>query len=61
MKAAIRETLDEILERPNPARRHRAYPRVAKRGISRAHKKRAHHRGVRHDYPPEIKIIEPAA
>src|SRR6478752_4572211 len=54
----LRHALAEILARPNPARRHRTYPRVTKRaGGSKFPRKRLDHNNIRHRAPPEIRLI----
>jgi hypothetical protein len=59
---ATAEAITEILERPNPPRRHRTCPRALKRRQHNAYPlKRAKDTTTRHDRPPEIHIHAPAA
>jgi hypothetical protein len=44
----------------NPARRHRTYPRVIKRGRHNAYRiKRPGDRGIKHAGPPTIRLANP--
>jgi hypothetical protein len=44
----------------NPARRHRTYPRVVKRGRHNAYRvKRPADTGIRHQGPPTIRLANP--
>src|SRR5258705_10077428 len=57
LATCIRHAVAEILQRPNPARRHRTYPRVTKRaGRSKFPPKTLNHKNIRHKGPPEIQI-----
>ena len=51
----------EIVERHNPRRRHRTYPRVVKRPFVTYHPvKRPTHHGQHHNTPPKIHIFNTA-
>jgi hypothetical protein len=57
LASCIRHAITEILQRPNPARRHRTHPRVTKRaGRSKFPRKMLAHRNIRHRGPPEIQL-----
>lgn len=58
MSHALADTLAEIVEFPNPPRRHRAYPRVVKRLKAHRHLlKRPQHRGTTYTRPAKIHIF----
>ena len=62
LAAATREAIEEILERPNPARRERTCPRAVKRPQHTAFlMKRRDQKNIQHDYPPTIRLFHPAA
>lgn len=50
------ETITEILERRNPPRRHRSYPRAVKKSQSRYKKRTSGYSGVRHRGPTLVVI-----
>lgn len=57
LAVCIAAALAEILQRPNPARRHRTYPRVTKRAAStKFPRKMFHHKNINHRGPPEIRL-----
>jgi hypothetical protein len=59
---AIREALDEIIERPNPERRERSCPRKIKRQRHNTFPvKRKADKNISHDSPPTIILFRPAA
>ena len=52
LATALKETTDEIIERPNPPRRDRTYPRVIKRYRAHSHRiKRSTDHGQRYNSP----------
>ncbi len=53
------ETILEILERINPERRQRSYPRAVKKARSRYKQKKPDQIGIRYDAPPLILIRPP--
>jgi hypothetical protein len=60
--AATRAAIKEILERPNPNRRERSYPRKVKRTRHNSFTmKKPEDKNVSHGSPPTIKIFCPAA
>ncbi|TDD59064.1 hypothetical protein E1298_46850 [Actinomadura rubrisoli] len=62
LERATADALAEILERPNPPRRMRTYPRVVKRQRHNSFRvKKSTDHGVRHPRPPEIYLFSPAA
>jgi hypothetical protein len=57
LATCLRHAIAEILQRPNPARRNRTYPRVTKRArASRFPRKLLSHSNIRHESPPEIRL-----
>jgi hypothetical protein len=59
LATALNETTNEITERPNPARRHRTYPRVVKRYRTHSHRiKRTTDHGQLHNGPAKIHIFK---
>jgi hypothetical protein len=53
----LRHAIAEILARPNPARRHRTYPRVTKRASgTKFPRKTLDHNNIRHRAPPAIQL-----
>src|SRR6476660_8839744 len=57
LATCIRHALAEIPQRPNPARRHRTYPRVTKRAArTKFPRKMLNHKNIRHRGPPEIQL-----
>ncbi len=59
LTAALKETTDEIIERPNPPRQDRTYPRVAKRYRAHSHRiKRTTDHGQLHNGPAKIHIFK---
>jgi hypothetical protein len=53
----LRQAIAEILQRPNPAKRLRTYPRVTKRASgSKFPRKRLDHNNIRHRSPPDIQL-----
>src|SRR6476646_4300510 len=57
LATCLRHALAEILQRPNPARRHRTYPRVTKRAARTTFpRKMLSHTTIRHRGPPEIQL-----
>ena len=57
LATCLRHARAEILQRPNPARRLRTYPRVTKRASgSKFPRKRLDHNNIRHKAPPEIRL-----
>src|SRR6185503_13023371 len=57
LATCIRHALAEILQRPNPARRHRTYPRVTKRAArNKFPRKMLSHKNIRHRGPHEIQL-----
>ena len=62
LEIGLRETIDEIQERPIPTRRNRTYPRVVKRHRSIDRRiKRPHHQQTLHTAPPQLHLFAPAA
>jgi hypothetical protein len=61
LNQAAADAITEILEGPNPPRRHRTCPRVIKRRRTKYPPKRDAATITRHDGPPEIRIWAPAA
>lgn len=58
MHEPLRITIDEIVEKPNPPRRHRGYPRVVKRHFAKYHRiKRKSDHGGHYTEPPKIHIF----
>lgn len=58
MNEAVTISIAEIIERPNPERRQRTYPRVVKRHFAKYHRiKRPTDRGQRHHDTPMIHIF----
>lgn len=57
LATCTRHAIAEILDRPNPARRHRSYPRVTKRaGRHKFPRKTLDHNNINHRGPPEIRL-----
>ena len=57
LATCIRHAIAEILQRPNPARRHRTYPRVTKRASgTKFPRKTLDHKNIRHRAPPDIRL-----
>ena len=55
----LKETIEEIVERLNPPRQDRTYPRVVKRYRAHSHRiKRTTDHGQLHDGPPKIHIFK---
>jgi hypothetical protein len=58
----MRESLEEILERPNPERRERSCPHKVKRARPNSHfVKQPGDKNITHDSPPTILLLHPAA
>lgn len=57
LTAGLTAAAAEILERPNPPRRQRSYPRVLKRaGRHKFKRKTLKHKNINHSQPPEIRL-----
>jgi hypothetical protein len=57
LTTCTRHAIAEILQRPNPARRHRTYPRVTKRASGTKFPRKAlDHKNIRHRGPPDIRL-----
>ena len=57
LATCLRHAIAEILQRPNPARRHRTYPRVTKRASgTKFPRKTLNHNNIRHRAPPDIRL-----
>jgi len=57
LATCLRHAIAEILQRPNPARRHRTYPRVTKRASgTKLPRKTLDHKNIRHRGPPDIRL-----
>jgi hypothetical protein len=62
LERAVRETIEEIAERPNPPRRERTCPRAVKRmSHTTFPTKKRTQRNISHDSPPTIRLFHPAA
>jgi hypothetical protein len=60
--AATRESIEEILEIPNPKRRERSCPHALKRARhNHYYVKRPDQKNIAHGSPPTIRLIHPAA
>ncbi|CAO5227352.1 transposase [Frankia sp. AgKG'84/4] len=58
---ALRETFTEIVERPNPPRRHRTYPRAIRRGRHNDYRiKRPTDKATQHDHSATLKLARAA-
>lgn len=57
LATAVRTAIMEIAERPNPARRHRTYPRVVKRAYGYRPSWHSSGGGIRHGGPPTIRLF----
>jgi hypothetical protein len=56
-----RETVEEIIERPNPERRQRSCPRALKRARHNSYRvKYPSDKNIAHGLPPTIRLIHPA-
>jgi hypothetical protein len=56
------KAIEEIAERPNPARRERTCPRAVKRTQHTAFlMKRREQKNIQHESPPTIRLFHPAA
>jgi hypothetical protein len=57
LAAGLAAAVAEILERPNPPRRQRSYPRVLKRaGRHKFKRKTLAHKNINHNQPPDIRL-----
>jgi hypothetical protein len=58
LATSLRHAIAEILQRPNPPRRNRSYPRVTKRTMmSKFPRKQISHNNIRHKSPPEVRLM----